>query len=57
MVTPIALKTRKDNNIDIGIARPTNNAFRVPKKNNKTSTTKITPEIILFSKFATDDLV
>ena len=44
-------------NIESGIAIPTNMAFRNPKKNNKINTTKITPEMILFSKLETISLV
>ena len=40
-------------NIDIGIANPTNSAFRKPKKNMRTATTKITPKMILFTKSST----
>ena len=40
-------------NIDIGMAKPTNNAFRKPKKNIRTTTTKITPKIMLFTSSLT----
>ena len=53
MVNPIIPRMIKEMNIESGIAMPTNNALRTPKKNNKTKTTKITPEIILFSKLST----
>ena len=43
--------------MDIGIAKPTNNAFLNPKKNIKTVTTKIIPNKILFTKSSTCPIV
>ena len=56
-VYPNAPKIIKDINIDIGIAKPTNNAFLNPRKNINTMTTKITPKIILFTKSSTCPIV
>ncbi len=47
----------KEINIDSGIAIPTKRAFLIPKKNSKTTTTKITPSMILFSRSDTIVLV
>ena len=44
---------KKDINMDNGIAIPTKAAFRTPKKNIKTPTTKITPRIMEFSNSLT----
>ncbi len=52
-VWPIALKIIKDINIDIGIAKPTKMAFLNPRKNIRTITTKITPNMMLFTKSST----
>ena len=56
-VTPRKLNIINDNSIDNGIAIPTNNAFLKPKKKYSTSTTKITPKTMLFSKSDTMVLV
>ena len=42
-----------DMNMDIGIAKPTNSAFLNPKKNIKTVTTRITPNMMLLTKSST----
>ena len=52
-VTPIILSKIKDISMDSGIAIPTKRAFRNPKKNKSTKTTKITPIMMLFSRFNT----
>ena len=52
-VKPKAERINSDNSIDSGMANPTNNAFRNPKKNIKTKTTRITPKMILFTKSLT----
>ena len=44
-------------NIDIGIAKPTNNAFLSPRKKVKTVTTRIIPKIKLFIKSFTELIV
>ena len=41
---------KKEINIDIGIAKPTNKAFLKPRKKVKTVTTKIIPNKILLIK-------
>ena len=53
MVYPNKSKIINDINIDIGIANPTKTAFLNPKKNINTTTTNITPKIILFTKSST----
>ena len=53
IVYPKKFRIIKDMNIDIGIANPTNTAFLNPKKNINTTTTKITPKMILLTKSST----
>ena len=53
MVMPSALRMMNDKNIERGMDIPTKDAFRTPKKNNNTPITRISPEIILFSKLLT----
>ena len=57
MVIPSMPRMRNDINIESGIAIPTNIAFLVPRKNNSTRTTRITPKMILFSRFETISFV
>ena len=42
---------------DNGIDNPTKRAFQTPKKNKRTNTTKIIPEIMLFSNVFTCSFV
>ena len=46
-----------DINIDNGMAIPTNKAFLKPKKNNNTATTRITPNMMEFSRLLTCDRI
>ncbi len=52
-VMPMEFNIRKDISIDIGMAIPTNNAFRNPRKNSKTPTTRMIPKMIEFSRLDT----
>ena len=52
-VYPNSDSTIKEMNIDMGIAKPTNSAFRNPKKNINTVTTRMIPKIILLTKSST----
>ena len=47
-VTPSEFKIKKLMNMESGIATPTNNAFRNPRKNNNTPTTSNTPKMMEF---------
>ena len=53
IVVPDTYRNSIPINIDKGIAIPTNDALRNPRKNSNTRITKITPEIILFSRLLT----
>ena len=57
IVMPKELRIRNPISIESGMAIPTKSAFLNPKKKKSTSTTNITPEIMLFSKLATWFLV
>ena len=56
-VYPKACSAAKDKNIEKGMARPTRRAFLNPRATNNTITTRIRPEIILFSRSATISLI
>ena len=47
-VTPKEFKMRKLMNMDNGMATPTNNALRKPRKNKSTPTTSNTPKMMEF---------
>ena len=53
MVMPSALRMMNDKNIESGMDIPTKDALRTPKKNSRTPITRISPEMILFSKLLT----
>ena len=53
MVMPSALRIMNDKNIESGMDIPTKDALRTPKKKSRTPITKISPEMILFSKLFT----
>ena len=53
IVSPKKPITTKDISIDIGIAKPTNNAFLKPRKNISTVITNITPKTMLLAKSET----
>ena len=52
-VMPKALKTMNDMNIESGMATPTNNALRRPRKKSKTPTTSNTPKMMEFCNSST----
>ena len=52
-VTPLSQIQRIPISMESGMAIPTKRALRRPRKNSSTTTTRITPEIILFSKLST----
>ena len=49
MVIPAIWRTANEMNMDSGMARPTNHAVLAPSTNNSTPTTKMRPEMMLFS--------
>ena len=53
MVKPTKRITLNDNSIDSGMAVPTNEEVRTPRKNNRTPTTRMSPEMMLFSRLLT----
>ncbi len=56
-MNPKADKITNDMNMDIGIANPTKRAFLRPRKNVRTVTTRIIPNIKLFIKSLTELIV
>jgi hypothetical protein len=52
-VTPNALSSVKEMNMDMGIAKPTNSALRRPRKSMSTPTTRITPSTMWFISSST----
>ena len=53
IVKPRICITLNERNIDSGMAIPTNEAFRTPRTNSSTATTRIRPEMMLFSRLLT----
>jgi hypothetical protein len=52
-VIPKESSTKKEINMDNGMAEPTKSAFRKPMKNINTKTTRMIPKIMEFSKSLT----
>ena len=57
MVSPKNPRIMNDINIDMGMAKPTNNALRNPRKNIKTVMTSMTPKTMLLARSLTKFLV
>ncbi len=53
IVIPTACITMNDSSIESGIAIATNDALRTPRKKSSTATTRISPEMMLFSRLLT----
>ena len=53
IVKPMSCMMLKESSIESGIAMPTNDAFAMPRKKSRTATTRISPEMMLFSRFDT----
>ena len=53
MVKPISCITLKESSIESGMAMPTKEAFAIPRKNRSTATTRMRPEMMLFSRLET----
>ena len=45
--------TLNERNMDSGMATPTNEALRTPSAKRRTATTRMRPEMMLFSRFDT----